>query len=588
MPDNPSIVKTDEGSNYSGIKPPDSLGQSTIEYLNNLQQLAMRPAGGAMQSNQYFPSAGQDVQIGSVATKTLGSQPIFAAGTGLIPYAVMDQYAKEKKESEVAYYNNLGKDMKFLDPDISLSMPWLQDSLDQKMKDYTDGYMDVYSSRFNGDTMKAYKALSVDPDFNFGLKQFQNYAATVNYVYKEVKDIQKEANDPEGNFYVDPEMEKMMNDFLYKTSKVEELPMSALLETAKNMKVKVNSYKIAKLAANDLGERVYESFRKDIDKSTNKVDAYLKITQTGPSEEEIQQTIDLWKKKQPSLEDDPTFEGFLRSMVDNKIEVAIQTLGKEVYDGIEELRKKGFKMDVDGKAEFTEVVTGFAKQNNNTFATGQNGIAYPTSGKNEFIGGGMPGGMTGYIRDHDGTLRYIKLPTSVDYRPRAEYDLTSVQGWQGEPGRYVEGSIKVDGNTLKTRPKTTTVINKDSEGNVIGAQNVSGGANTETTTSEPSGLRVWDERSKTWVELYGEYDIITPFAFMKQSVQSFYPGIEVMHDQLPQSKLTEPRTDETIDLGDAEEIDLDEIRANSTYVWKGEKYQVKLNDKGEKVPTKVK
>ncbi|KKK73604.1 hypothetical protein LCGC14_2892160, partial [marine sediment metagenome] len=147
------------GSNYGGINTePTGMNASYKEYLDNLEKTTRRPVGGALRQQQYTPSANQSPVIGQISNQTLGSLPIFGGGATLFPQAILDNYAKAKKDSELEYLNSIGNvDMKTLELSATLKNPWLNQAFTTKYQNAMDTWLDTSAAQFGGDYVKGLK-----------------------------------------------------------------------------------------------------------------------------------------------------------------------------------------------------------------------------------------------------------------------------------------------------------------------------------------------------------------------------------------------------------------------------------------------
>jgi len=531
MPSPSSVTDPSTGNNYGGIRQ-DALGvnSSYQQYIDNLFDTVSRPVAGPLSQQQYTPSASKSPVIGQISNQTLGSLPIFGSGAAIFPQAVLDNYARAQKDAELQYLNEIG-DVSLNEFQLSstLKNPWHNQAFSSKYQSSLDAWLDASAGQFGGDYMKGMKALQGNKDFLSLMKSYDDYANIYNSVFDDAVGIL--SADPEET-YVSDVTRKSAQKFIHDYEQLDELPIDELVRRARNFKTHVSINKVADIAMDGMGERIFDSFQESKTMGTAEMKVVIKETEKGPSQEDLDEIYNLQLEAYPWIKDDKTAQSLLKVEIqkraDKVYEQSIEKIKKENAGEASYMRKNGIKMDKSGKVQTVEQMpTAFAQFNSARFQVGKDGIQYPPrdmSGKPVELQ--TVSGMRSYIIDPaTGSLYYATLPGSYNMTPQKEYTLADSEG-QNEAGRFVEGTITFEDVGIYSREFTKAPIK---EGEV--QQSVGTGGRT-TMASEKRPVIVKDIYTGNQVELYGTYQVVTHFDNMKDELNVAYPFLQRTHEDL--------------------------------------------------------
>lgn len=327
--------------------------------------------------------------------------------------------------------------------------------------------------------------------------------------------MQMEADRKTDEKYVDPEVIKAVDSFLYSHDNLDSLTPDTLLNNAQRFKSVMSADKLAQAATAGYKDSVMESLNKSGSMSTDELDVYIetKTTNEGAADAIIKTALESstysWLKNKPDQL--AIFERGVRNRIKFDKEKAIQTIKKNNADRDMGLRKMGW-MDEKGNINFQD------KPSVMTGTIGTNALEYPVD-KNKPIP--TVTGMPVYIRDpKGGGIRRVTLPNSYNMIPTSEYDLTD-EGGAVRRGRYIEGKVTFQA----TEPYTPNVIRSAGE---TGSYQV---VDEGKTTTQVKPVEAVDDAGNV-VQLFGETTILTPYETMKGQIESNIPYASFAHEQL--------------------------------------------------------
>lgn len=553
MADNPSVVNDPSGNNYTigmgGIG-----GDAQMQYLENLAQLAQKMPPKPLNTDQYFPNADKNIQVGTFGGKAIGNVPIFATGGGLFPFAVIDEMQRAKAEAEASFY----KSLKFeLDKPLSniqtkLSDPFKQPAFGNKIREVADNTLDTYARRFGGDYTKAYIATMYDKDFQRTMQGFQDYANMFNLVGAKVAEVVKDEKDGR---YVSPAVKGAIAKFANVTDALEDLPPSKLLESSQEFKSVMAVSSLADAATKGIKDTVVDQFIKAPSMSTDEEEAWIKksVSNKGLVDTLFKNIVDAndWLKNDESQK--TLLRSELEGRVDHSVKEALDLVKKSDADRNIALRKQGVNMDENGNVILNTKPAALID------TVGQNAISYPIETKN------IPSivGMVAFVKK-DGRLRRIKLPESYEMKLQSEYDIVDQN--KGVPrGRYVEANL----NFQSTAPYNSTIYR-----NVKGIP-VDMGETKGVTQVLPTKVEDLDTHEE--LDLMGPTTVLTPYENLRTIVEANVPYMGFVHDQIDKKTypfggrrtygLSNENTTAAIPLTDT--MSIDDIKPDLNYVRNG-------------------
>lgn len=550
MADNPSVVSDESGNNYSGIgKISSGIQEAQMAYLDNLFKLSQHAAPDTT-NNQYFPGAGDGVNVGTLGSKTLGSVPIFATGGGLFPFDVLDEMEKAKYEAEADYYKKLKEnlDKPLFEEKLQLADPFKQPAFANKVQSTVDAFLDGYARRFGGDYTKAYIATRNDKNFQKTIRTYKEYTDMFKNVFDQATKIEVDRQDPDK--YVSPDVIKAVDKFLYDHDNLESLTPETLLNSAKQFKSIMSADKLAEAATVGYKDSVVESLGgKSNSMSTNELDVWLvnKKTNEGAAEDIIKTALESptysWLKDNP--EQKAIFERGVKNRIKKGQELAFREIKKANADRDLDLKGKGW-MDESGNLKLNDKPAALVD------TMGKNVVSYPTNIKPV----STSVGMVAYVRK-DNQLRRVKLLGSFDFQPASEYDIAEYDAGGIPTGRYVEGKIDF---------KNTSIYTPDIIRSVEGSPARVG---TGQSSPEVTPAVVEDAITGEQIPIFGETTILTEFENMKSTMEATIPNLTYVHDKIPAivrpSRASATEQSPVIVLSN--DMSLSDIKRNLRYTW---------------------
>jgi hypothetical protein len=513
---NPSVVNDDSGSNYGGINTASGLGDAQMAYLNNLATLAKEAGPKTQSPEQYYPQLGQNVEVGSMSTKTLGTTPIFAAGPGVIPWGMYDSMQQARQEAQENYLKavKMQLDKPLFDQKLKLADPWKQPAFAAKVQNTIDSYLDLYSKRFGGDMMKAYIATKNDKNFQRTMDSYGQYADMFKQVFDQALQVEQDKQDP--NKYVSPDTIKTVDDFLYKHDNLELQSPDQLMANAKQFKSQMGAIKLAQIVSDGVQDSKISSIDPST-MSTDEVNAYIKTVTTnkGVADDLIAKTEEANKGKFDFF-NDPTqkdlFEREVRNRVKFSTEQQIEQIHKDIAGRDMTLQKYGITDD-KGNIQFGQHPTPLIG------TVGYNAVNYPIE-KGQTIP--TVANAQCYVRDQTGKLVRVTLPNSYKMQPTSEYDVMDPKA-SVVRGRYIEGTVTF-GDTEEYTPSGERTVNKN-------------GTITQTSTGDGkssvqvSPVNAVDDNGNV-VPLLGTITVAFPYQTMKGQIEGSIPYMNYVHKQL--------------------------------------------------------
>jgi hypothetical protein len=492
-----------------------------MAYLDNLFKLAQHAAPSPLPSSQYFPGAGEGINVGNIGSKTLGSVPVFAAGGGLFPFGILDEAERAKYEAEADYYKKLKEnlDKPLFEEKLQLADPFKQPAFANKVQNTADAYLESYARRFGGDYAKAYIATKNDKNFQKTMRIYKEYVDMFKNVFDAANDIETKRKSPD-EFYVAPEVIKAVDNFLYTHDNLESLTPETLLKNAKEFKATMSADKLAAAATTGYKDVALEGISKSRSMSTNEFDVWLttKEYNKGVAEDIINTALD--SPTYSWLKDNPTQLAVFKRGVENRIkkgrEIAIKEIKRENANRDLELKSRGW-MDESGNVTFQD------KPSPVVGVVGKNALDYPVD-KNKPIP--TVANMQVYLRDPKGGVNRVTLPTSYSMIPTSEYDLTD-ENMPVSKGRYIEGKV----NFQSTDIFTPSVLKPTGEPGQY--QQVGEGK----SATQVQSVKAIDDAGNV-VELTGETTVLVPYDIMKGQIEASVPYAKYAHEQL--DKMTYP------------------------------------------------
>jgi hypothetical protein len=507
MADNPSVVNDSSGNNYTlgaGIG-----GDAQMQYLENLSQLAQKMPPKPLNTEQYFPGSREGIQVGASSSKTLGSQPIFASGGGLIPFAMLDEIDRAKAEAEANYYKNLKLelDKPLFDLKAKLSDPFKQPAFANKIQQTADTVLEKYAARFGGDYAKAYIATQHDKNFQRTMQGYQQYADMFNLVGAKLTDVL--AAEEKGD-YVSPAVKQAIKEFSNSVDAIEDLPPSKLLEDSQKFKSVMGVASLADSITKGIKDTIVDKYSNapSANMSTDQKNVWIK---TSTSNEGLADKLYVDAiKTHPEYDENAKvlLKSEIQARIDHSVKQATDIIEKSDADRNMALNKSGIRTDKDGNIQLTTKPAALVE------ATGENAVSYPVETKP------IPSivGMVAFVRK-DGKLRRVKFPESYNMKLQSEYDITEQSSGVAR-GRYVEANVDFQ----STAPYNSTIYR-----NVKGVP-VDVGETKGVTQILPVTLEDLDTHET--IEMIGSTTILTPYENLKTTVEANVPYMGFVHDQL--------------------------------------------------------
>ena len=508
--DNPSVVNDASGSNYN-IGSGGSMGEAQMQYIENLQKLAMKMPPKPLSADQYMPGEAQGIQQGQVSGSIIGSQPLFAA-SNLIPFGMMDEMKRSQAEAEAAYYAKLKPylDKPLIDAKLKLNNVWAQPEFASKLQNLSDKVVDTYASKFGGNYMMAHIAASQDKNFNRTLQRAGEYANIYNEVSGEAISTLTKANDPV-NYYVSPEHVKAISDFIHAHDSLDTLTVDELAKRADEYKAKDSIFKLADAATAHIKDDIIESYSKSPMMSTDQEDVWVKTKQSG-TQGQAEDIFNNIVKANPWLKDDETQRNLLKTEIEGNVkfgvEKSIEKIKANDADQKLALKKMGVDVQDDGSIIFKSTRTALIN------GVGANAVSFPNDKP-------MPSatGMDGYMLIK-GSIRHVKADQSFQMVPKAEYDIGNESAKNIPPARYAEINVDL---------KSTTPYD---------AQHFSSVKGVPIVVGDPKGMTQTEEAALTDVDtgevykIMGNQTMLVPSNQLDRTIEANYPGMDYVHKAL--------------------------------------------------------
>lgn len=523
------------GSNYGGINTePTGMSASYKEYLDNLEKTTRRPVGGALRQQQYTPSANQSPVIGQISNQTLGSLPIFGGGATLFPQAILDNYAKAKKDSELEYLNSIGNvDMKTLELSATLKNPWLNQAFTTKYQNAMDTWLDTSAAQFGGDYVKGLKGLQGNKDYFRMLKGYTDYAEIYNAVFNSAVDVL--SADPKDT-YVSPDNRKAAQAFINDYENLDDMTIEQLNKNARKFKTYTGIAEIAKLATQDLGTHAVDSFYESAALGTKEKKAVIKKTESGYTDAQVEELAQLQLDSYPYLKEDPNayerLKKEIRFKADYSIKKAITQINKATSDTVTWAAKNGVKMNKEGTPLFEDfMVSAVSQYGLGDQYKGTQGLTYPKRDMNgKEISLPVPSGTMAWILQPDGQggteLYKGHIAGNFQATPNSEYDLSN--DLTGDI-RVMEASINFSDVGLHSRASTVT---EKVGGKVTDIVPTGGRTNV---SKEFQSVAFVDVNTGNKIDLFGNYTVLLPYESMKSSIEQALPYTREAHANLDYS-----------------------------------------------------
>jgi hypothetical protein len=566
MADNPSIVNDESGNNYGGISSGGSMGQANMQYLELLQSMAAKMPPKALPNNAYFPG-GNDVQIGSSSSKTLGSQPIFAA-SNLIPFGMLDEMKRNQAEQEVEYYKNLKAQLNkpLTDIKAKLENPFKQPEFNTKIQNTIDKSLDMYASKLGGNYMQAQVALSQDRNFQRTMQGYAEYANIYNSVYKDAVDVLSKSAKP-AEFYVPPEQLAAVNKFVYSHDKLEDTSIDQLLKNGQEFKAKESVFKLAEAASSGVKEVVRDQYVQSKAMSTSDEKVWQKLRTYG-DENQVKTIVDDILKANPDYESQrsllaSTVRGHMKWGVEKEIEkIKTENAGRN-----SDLRKAGLKVDEEGNIEFgTRYIASLQ-------STVKNAVPFPKTQPTP-----SPTGLTGYI-SQGGTWKHVRLNDSYPTTYTSRFDLDKGKGVM-PPGSYVEANADLQ----EVAPYSSDVMK-----NLKTAGGITVPVDTGKDTrgmAEVRKTQLEDVDTHQIYEVFGNTTIYIPENQADGIVKAMVPHMDYVYEQLDKQGQKLPGVIELTD--DMDITDLNQYGPNQRVSRNGKITTVKAIQDLDRMRTKPK
>jgi len=333
---NPSVVEGDGPSNYN-LSRSGGMQQTDVDYIENLQKTLKSSPVGALPTNQYYPTAGRSINVGQIGSKTLGSVPIFTAGSGLIPIGMIEAKREALHKAKLAEFAMFGPgNNEVYDQFIELANPYAQPAFNEKIQATVNEHLDKNALLFGGDYGKSRLYTNkYDPEFKAAMANLKNYARGYQAVFASAMKVFQDASSRDR--HVDEEVLGKAVDVIQNHDNMANLSLEELANNVTEFQSQVSVVKAVELAIADVGTRVRTTIAEDPKLSTDAIGVFKKIKETGIyTEEEINSMIETEKELYPHIKNDPEmsklFERLFRNGIDQEIEESITTFQKDYAD----------------------------------------------------------------------------------------------------------------------------------------------------------------------------------------------------------------------------------------------------------------
>ena len=431
---NPSVVNDASGSNYN-ISSGGSMGEAQMQYLDNLQKLAMKQPPRPLGPDQYMPGEAQGIQRGSYSSRETGSVPLFAA-SNLIPFAMMDEMRRSVAEAETAYYAGLKKelDKPLIGKDIHLDNPAIQSAYWNKVHTDIDGMLAESTNRQGGNAALGEISLRHDRKFLQYINGLDQYAKMSNDVYAKAKDVKDKLKEP-SKWFVSKEQEANVNKFLATQDIFAESPegmsMDKLVKSSIDFGAKESIFALADAATKGIQESITEDYPQLSTMSTDEMSVYVAKKTTGYEK----QADDIYENIVKSNDYGPEQNALLKKEIKARVQYGttytLNQVKKANADRDLALKNMGVDVQENGDIRFTSTQTALVR------GVGSNAVSFKDD-KPSPSATGMDGDM--FI---NGKVRHVMLDQSFPMTLKAEYDMLTNAASGVKPGRKTEVNLNL-------------------------------------------------------------------------------------------------------------------------------------------------
>jgi len=530
MPDNnnnPSVVTDESGGNYGGIKQnADPLGSVQAQYLQNLWRMAQEPVKAPLTPAQEFPTLSKGIQVGTSSTETLGSQPIFGVGGGVVSMAGIDAMKKARKQAEIDYYKSLKPDPTAFELGVKLDNLALTDEWNQKKKELVDALRNEFLVALEGQEdadFKAAKLVESSPELAATLRKMDNTASMVNVARKKLLEIIEAAAYPE-EAYVSKEMMGRAQEFLALLDDPDYIlnnSVEAIYLAAEKMHTNTSLYTIVEGAVTKYGERTRTDFQRASSMDTDVRESWIKKEITGPQEEDIKAMYENIVARNPWVAKDEDAAAFikreLKAQSDFVVKKSLEDIVKTEKQKNVDARSLGLLVDDKGKIIFEPMSTPWGIK-------GENGIHYGAHTNGDPYAIELYAGTEMYIKDKGQTLK-VTLQDPATMNLRGEYTLKEGRGGILS-GRYIDGKVILEQKILYDPDEVVRSQTKKGKTSFVGVP-----TDTQATTQEAPFV-VLDENGNK-ITIRGRFTAAVSWDDYKSDVRAINPGLQAIHGDLP-------------------------------------------------------
>jgi len=421
---NPSVVEGDV-SNYNisrtdmGFDPDPFNFMQQQRYMEQLQRMQeMHPVSPETRPEDHYPAMGRGIQVGTTQTQTLGAQPIFAAGTGMIPMGVLQNWRRARYEQQMQALQPREYDEEaMLDPEIKeLENPVHDAAFNERIKSEIDEMIAAYAAELDGDYIQAQKALKQDGEFQNRIRQYNHFARAYNKAHGVAMSIVERAGDPE--YYVSDEEKEWAKDLVQARMDIEDLTMEELVQKANESEKMRSLVSMADLITDNVGTHVKEYIVEMHGHHTNKRNLYEKVRKKGFSDEFIDTLIDDFSEmfnRELDKDERESLTRIVKSKLDDVTERQINDIVKEQQQLVSQFQDEGVLIGADGEVQYvnhnSEFVTGGWGRGATEHAVGIEDV--------DFL---MDEGTEIEVRKKDGTIVEGTLIDPLPFKPNVTYN----------------------------------------------------------------------------------------------------------------------------------------------------------------------
>jgi len=334
MPENtnPSVVQGDGPSNYS-LSRSGGMQAGDMKFIEDMQKTIKQAPTGALPTSTYYPTAGRSINVGQISSKTLGSVPIFAAGTGLIPIGILEAKRKEEHKAKLEEFAMFGPgNNDILDQYVELANPFAQDEFNSKLQGEINQYMDEAAALMGGDYSKARMYAKYDPRFKNMVRTYQNYARGYNAVFGDALQIIQDAQDPDKR--VDEDTLEMAANLIKNHDNLGTKKIEDLAKFVNKFQSHMSIDKAVTRAIAGVGTQITTEIEENPYLSTEAVKAVETIEKTGYyTDAQMNSMIKDELESYPFIKNDPKaralFESKFRNGIKREEKRAVQGFRKE-------------------------------------------------------------------------------------------------------------------------------------------------------------------------------------------------------------------------------------------------------------------